>query len=392
MWVKTDYSTQAEKIYSFSVVLAFSLLFFANADSIEDPSGSVIKLGVGKLFYLPCMIALISSVFIKKENDGVSRIISWLIVLAIISTVLNPIKAQPILQWTFTRYVFGILCFKDLRYIEPQKFIKYITYISPIVVILHYILSSPFDYGPYRYGGFYGDPNFLAIALNFIIVLCYLSIKINFSKLLNIFALTSIIGAVPLILAGMSRGGFLGLLVVLFFILRDLYKWKKKIFWVVVIVILIMSAPILAVLGGMLGFIERRFSGESTSDVNGAMVRLEGIKGCFQVFIRRPELILFGIGPGQTLPMLDYYSIFGFRSNSVIHNTFIAHLYEFGIFSFLLLLSLYKRVVCQLYSKKAFLLIGLVASIALGLMTLPGVCFMPAWIALFFLLNKDLSV
>ena len=73
-----------EKIYCICVVLAFGLLFFANAEAQEAPDGTLYHLGVGKAFYVPCGLALLCSFFLKKRQDWLDRVLYCLIFVAIL--------------------------------------------------------------------------------------------------------------------------------------------------------------------------------------------------------------------------------------------------------------------------------------------------------------------
>lgn len=389
--MSTNQRDKIEIIYTLSVVLAFALLFFANADQQEAPDGTVVSLGIGKLFYFPCGIALICSFLMHRQNDKMNQALNWLIGLALASTLFNIPSSNNVLEWTVTRFVMAILCFRDIRIIDPKRLVLYTTIAAPFIVIPHYILTNPFGYGAYRYAGFYGDPNFLAIALNLIITMCYLSFK-QYSKLIiRIFAIVSIVGAIPLILVGVSRGGILGLLIVLFFIARDIYRSSKFRFSILVVVGLALSGPTLVRMADTFDFIESRFSNESSSDANGARARIEGIESCLNVFMNHPISIPLGIGPGQTMVKLQEYRQYGYKSRFMIHNTYFGLLYEMGIFAFFFYLSLYWYAFKNLRNAHFNLLIGLLLSDAFSLFTLPGMCFMPSWILLFFVANNRIS-
>ena len=369
------------KIYTISVILAFGLLFYANAEAQEAPDGTVVHLGLGKSFYAPCALALMCSFFIKRKYDAIEATLYGLILLTIISTLIHPPFSSNVLEWTTTRFIFAILCFRDLRNVSPVVFIKYLSIASPLIVLPHYVLSDPFSFGVYRYGGFYGDANFLALALNFIIVICYLSIKMNKRQWIRLCALTSIFGSIPLILVGMSRGGLLGLFLIMLFIMTDSFKKNKKAIVLLSILLLVALYPIFLEIEGVFGQIEERFT------EGNANARIEGIVSAINVLTNKPELIPFGIGPGNTVHMMSYYKQFGYICAYVIHNTFFSILYEMGIFACILYVSLYIRTFYRLHRQRHFLLMGLLLSSALSLFTLPGHAFMPGWILLFFLSN-----
>lgn len=375
-----------EKVYIFSVIIAFGLLFYANAETQEAPDGSVVNLGIGKSFYLPCAIALISSLGLKKRKDSIEIALYFLMLFAILSSIVHPPMSSKVLEWNITRFIFAILCFKGLRNINPLLFVKWLTLLSPIIVLPHYFLSNPFGYGEWRYGGFYGDANFLAIALNFIIAICYLSYKVHQSKLVRACALVSILSSIPLILVGMSRGGIIGLVIVLFCITYDTFRNQRKLFFASCIAIVLFISPLLMRFGDIFLLIESRFENET------ANARIEGIISAYNVFSNLPELIPFGIGPGNTVPMMNYYRPFGYICAYSIHNTFVSIMYEMGLFAAIEYTMLYLYTFVHLYKSRMYMLIGLLASSALGLFTLPGSAFMPGWILLFFLSNHQIKL
>src|SRR3712207_2539002 len=102
-------------------------------------------------------------------------------------------------------------------------------------------------------------------------------------------------------------------------------------------------------------FIEARFNNESTSDANGAKARVNGIKSCLNVFSNRPDFIPFGIGPGQTFGKIAEYKQYGYVSDFIIHNTFFALLYEFGLFSFVLFISLFYKAYKHLKRRNIYI-------------------------------------
>ena len=314
-----------------------------------------------------------------------------MIAIAIVTSIIHPPHGPDYLTWTLTRFIFAILCFKDLRNINPIKFAKVASWLSPLIVFPHYVITNPFSYGEYRYSGFYGDPNFLSLALNLIIILCFIASVKSKNTLLKFFCITSIIGSVPLILLGMSRGGVLGLIVILAFIMTSIWKKSKKISILLILTLIGYSGTFIAKFDTTLTMIENRFSGDSTQDVNGAKARVEGIESVINVMSNCPELIPVGIGLGNTAANISTYRPYGYYCKYVVHNTFFSLFYEAGIVMLILYISIYIYILKRLWRYKNYLLIGLLLSGTLSLMTLPGVCFMPAWIMLFFLANKQIQ-
>lgn len=380
-----------EKIYALSVTIAMGLLFFANAEQQTYYDGSNVSLGIGKLFYIPCGIALICSFHIKRKRDSLDIALYWLIGVSCISSLIHPAEVSSILEFSLVRFVFAIMCFKSVKDIDPFLIIRYVALASPFIIFPHYILTNPFAFGGNRYGGFYGDANFLALALNIVIAMCYLAYKQEKKKKLMIVYLLSIIGAVPLILVGMSRGGIIGLVLIIIAMLGDVWKSSKVSFSLILIILLVGSSTFVNNFGDILTLIEYRFSGEASTDAGGAMARWDGVVSVLNVFGNRPDLIPFGIGFGNTLPHLKDYMQYGFYLKIAIHNTYFSLLYEAGLLSLLLYLNIYLYAFRILMKNKKYFLIGLLMSAMLSLATLPGVAFMPGWILLFFLCNPALA-
>lgn len=380
-----------ERLYCLFVVLAFGLLFFANAEAQEAPDGTMYHLGIGKAFYIPCALALLSSFFLKKKRDWLDMVLYCLIFVALLSTCIHPPLSGTFLTWTVTRFVMAILCFKSVRDVDPLLLAKFAAIFSPLIVFPHYFLSDPFSYGSYRYGGFYGDPNFLALALNFLIAICYITFRKEKGFFIKFLSVCSIVGAIPLILLGASRGGILGLSIILLFILIDTFKRSKTSFVILAVVMVLLGGLLTRRMSDTLFLIEQRYQSKTESDQIGARARVEGIGNVFRVLGRRPELIPFGIGLGNTFDTIARYRDDGFRSSFVVHNTFISLLYELGLLGLILYLLIYVFAFKQLLRQHQFLLTGVLLSAIVSLFTLPGAAFMPGWILLFFTANKYIS-
>lgn len=381
-------SITIEKIYILSVVLAMGLLFYANSDNIHGPEGiAVVSLGIGKAFYFPCGIALFTSFLIKSANDSFERSVNILVCVALLSSLIHPPHGSNYLAWGLTRFVMGLLCFRKLHVVDPNLVIKYFLWASPFIILPHYVLTNPFGYGAYRYAGFYGDPNFLALGLNFLISVCYLRIVRTDSKIEKAAGIMSIVGAIPLILVGISRGGILGLVMLLFIIAMNIRKNNKKVFIALVFIAIASSSTVAIKFADTFDFIEHRFSNESESDQVSTDVRMRGIMGCLTVLSNRPELIPLGIGVGNTTATMAEYKQYGYTNQADLHSTYFSVLYEMGILGLIFYLQLFWKAYKSLRQNKFYLLLCLLFADILSLLTLPGASFMPGWILLFFVSN-----
>ena len=142
-------------------------------------------------------------------------------------------------------------------------------------------------------------------------------------------------------------------------------------------------------MGSTISRVEDRFLGNSTSDKVGTMARLDGIESVINVFKNKPELIPFGIGLGNTYNTIGVYREYGYFATVVVHNTFFSILYELGIIGLVLYLLVYLSAFKNLYKKRDYLMMGVLLSAIISLSTLPGTAFMPGWILLFFVSNKN---
>lgn len=379
-----------ELIYSVSIVLAFCLLFFANSENDIYTIGTVEKLNIGKAFYYPCGVALISSFFLPLRKDSTSSILLGMLVLACVSSIIHPPMNDNIMSWTLTRFVLGILCFKNIANVNPYIIAKFVAWFSPIVVALHYIYSDPFAFGMERYGGFYGDSNFLALGLIVIIVMCCIAFRRDNNIVMRTICVLSIIGAIPLIFVGRSRSGLIGIIMIVFFFLYEMGRKNKWLMLFSVLVIFSLLYSLYIRYFDLFDYAFTRFSSDSQTDVVSTQLRFEQIRGVFNVLLNKPQLIPFGIGIGNTIDATNYYAQYGFFVGYDVHNTFVSLLYEGGALALGLYVVLYYNIAKKLYIARDYFLISLFLTLILSLSTLPGMAFMPGWITLFFLCNEQL--
>lgn len=386
-----DNKIKAEHIYIVSVVAALGLLLFANSDSlINTPDEAIQKLGIGKLFYYPCAVALITSFFIPFKKDVFSSLLLGILICTCVSAIIHPPIGDNVMAWGLTRFVFAILCFRNVANVNPHHIAKCMAIASPLIIVPHYIFSNPFEYGLYRYGGFYGDANFLSFTLLFLIFMCVIAYRTESNNLLKImYAVTSIF-AVPLIFLGRSRSGLISLIVLLIYILFSIGKKNK---WKMIVTFALCFGCVLylyKMFNDSFLYAFERFDSESTTDVISAENRIDQIESVFNVLFSRPDLIPFGIGVGNTLQTLNEYSNYGYYNTQEVHNTFVLFLYEAGMFVALLYICIYIRIIKLIWQNKDYLLASLIFALIVTQMTLPGIAFMPGWVAVFFLCNSEL--
>jgi len=375
-----------DRIYALSVTMALALLFFANAETIEDLEDYHINIGIGKSFYIPCGIAFITSFFLKRHpKDKFDTYLNIFTLLTIISALIMPKQDLSILSQPITRFLGGILCFKGIRDIPIKILIQYITYISPIVILLHFILINPFAI--YRFSGFYGDPNYLAIALNLIITSCYLYITRYGKPIINFAAIISILGALLLILLGISRGGIIATCVNLIYILYDLSHRNKKALIIIICLTFAFSGSFAMAFSEQIDNVVSRFTGERDSDVGAAQSRGHEIASGINILRYHPEMTLLGIGIGNSATAYTKYRYANYYSRLRIHNTPISILVEQGFFSLLCFIGAFLVLIKNLFQKKNYASLGLLLGSAIALNTVNILAFMPFWIILFFNAN-----
>lgn len=378
------------KFYIIAVAFAFSLLFFAN--EVETPDGELISTGLGKLFYIPCAAALVFSLFIKGKADKFDRYIVAFMVMTFLSSFATPPQTGTFFTWSITRFTLGILCFWRLRDIDFHYFVKVMTWLGPVVIVLHYILTDPFSYGLYRYSGFYGDPNYLALAFNFIILFCYYGYWQNEQKIVKIICILTIVGAIPLILVGLSRAGILGLVFVLLAIWFDLFKRNKKLGYVFLVVGLLFSTPIYVKLEPAVNNAMSRFTNSTDSDRNSAYSRVLEIESVYNIFSQNPLLIPLGVGIGNNMAAAEQYKTKGYVDRFAIHNTFFKVFFEQGLFAAIIFIILFVMVGKMVFRIRNWPLIGLYIALFITNVTLGCITFMPFWIIFFLMSNKKLSL
>lgn len=379
-----------ENIYIIAVITAFSLLFFSNADQMEGIQTIPIISSLNKAFYLPCGIALLCSIFMEKPKlDKIGYSINVLLFFLILACLIHPPYTFSILSWSLTRIIFGILCFKDIRHISLKKFVTILTYFSPFIVFAHYYFVDPFSYGLYRFGGFYGDANYLALAFNFLILCSYYAIKINENIITKIAGIITILGSIPLIMLGISRGGIIGMVLLIVGIMYDISRTNKSATVIILFTFILSYGTLRTIFSDEIRNIEIRFSGENVSDEYSTKIRIYQIEGIFTVFNNRPGLIPFGIGTENGLIAYEMYGNDGYYSRHVIHNTFFKVLFEAGIFAFITYLYLLFCALMVIIRQRAFLHIAFFLSLIITASTVPCIAFMPYWIAFFFITSND---
>lgn len=365
-----------EILYCVSVVFAFTLLFFANSE----------ELGLGKVFYIPCLTALLISPYLPKVNSRFNMILNLYALLTLISVFINPISNEPILSMGVVRFLFGILCFRKIQVVNPKIIVNLLAIISPIIVALHFLIINPFKI--YRFAGFYGDPNYLAISFIIIILISILYIEIGTYRIFKISCVFSILGSIVLIILGISRAGIIGLGAFLFFYFLYLIIYKKKIAVFIFALSFILSGTVLTFFSDNIDNVVYRFSAANPGDKSAALSRFEEIDSGLNIIRSSPVNLLFGIGLGNTGTAKIDYSFYGYYNKHGIHNSFVKVLIEQGVFSFVLFCYMFFLLYRKIWKGDSIyklIFLGFLLAVTIISATVAVTYFLPFFVFLFFL-------
>ena len=366
-------------LYTISVALSLALFFFSNDT----------KLGLGKVFFVPTAFALFFRIFRFKKIEFVDIILFLFVFFGIFPYAIYGSLEVKFIELPIIRLLLGIICFRGIKDISIKFLIKFLSIITPIVLIIHYVFS---DLSEYRYGGFYGDPNYLAVGFQLLIIINLLSINIFKNKLFKILCIINIIGITPLILFGLSRAGTFTMVLIFIFYWVFLYKNGKKSFYISLGIIII-------ILTGFSSFLQSIFA-ERIESLLGRFSVVQGdIRGeinriGLQAFFSDNSFYLFGLGYGNSDP-IPFYQITHYVNEFRIHNTYISVIVEQGfvglIFFIILLFYCGKKI---LFSKNKYKIIkiGLFVSLLVNIYSIFCLSFLPFWFAFFFLINDWESI
>lgn len=360
-------------IYTLSVVFSFSLYFFSNDTT----------LGLGKLFFIPTALSLVFNFFVLKTIGRLEFLLFLFIFMgALPYTAYGTVDSQ-FLELPLTRLVLGILSFIGLKEIGLKKLIKWLTLITPMILFIHYFYS---DLSEYRYGGFYGDPNYLAISFQFLIVINLLALNIFHNKFLKILTIVNIFAIFPLILFGLSRAGMATTVLVLLFYWFYLLKVGNKKSYIYLGILLL-------ILIGFSGYIQVMFEeridsligrlDELQSDVRNEINRI-----ALEAFFSHDYNFFLGFGYGNT-ETDKFLEITGI-DNHRVHNSYICTLVEQGIIGLGILMSMILLLAKKILfnrSKFKVIKIGLFFAMLINLYSVFCFSFLSFWVTFFFLFN-----
>ena len=334
------------KLYLTFALLSLVLFYYAHADFLPD-----------KFFYVPCAGALISGLFFRFHNDWVDYCLLFFVFFSFMSDLLNQTFPHSLIS-AFLRQTLGILCFSKLRHFDSKVLIKYFSRISPVIVVSYYVFSNPLGGYVYdRYGGFSGDPNYLAISLTLLIAMNLLYIhQAETTKIWKAISVVSIIGTIPLFLVGQSRAGIIALCVMLMFYFVYLYKYHKGLSIVLCGIVLLMSGSVYYHFQKTFNAVNQRFN--DISEGGGRTVQIYGVA---DVYSKHPLYVITGIGIDNSPLQFEEFRI---KSNYIIHDTYLDVLFGQGIVTLIIFLwLLYKTFRKTLLVDKWQIYIGLYLSL-----------------------------
>ena len=377
---RADRRSLASSLYVFFAAASLIMFYYAHAEWLP----------VEKAFYVPCAITLLCSFFVKRKWDKIDRILTVFVIFVALSDVLTGIYPKGISS-PLVRISLGIFCFNKIRKVDLYGAITVIAKLSPIIMVTYYVFANPLTYVSWvRYGGFSGDPNYLAISLELLIVLNLIFIHRKETGMLwRVLSVASIISTLPLFLVGQSRMGLISLVVLFLFYLSFLYKNSKRNF-----MILAVTGGVLLVAGFgsysyMLDGVERRFNGNGSSRGATDMIkgdpRMDQIIATVRVFEKNPSYVFSGIGvDNNPIEIQDYKQI----ASNPVHNTFIGTLFQEGIFALCAFVWLFVMTFLMIVKRPDKLLyLGLFFGLLLNISSVPSTSYLTFWWSLFFLQN-----
>jgi O-antigen ligase len=203
--------------------------------------------------------------------------------------------------------------------------------IAALYVFREYLLYGVKYSINYRAGGILGDPNYAALNLLTVVPITFLLAKGVINKKAKFFLYGSLFLFIGAIGMTQSRGGFVGFLVMVFFLLfSHKFNFKMFIFFLLFIPGIIFLLP---------ADIDSRFDNDDYGSAVSTKSRYELLVAGFNM---TRENLFFGVGPGNFKPYSSIYNE-NVSRNQIAHNSYISLAGELGIFgitAFLILLLL----------------------------------------------------
>ena len=316
----------SHKYYVFFVVLSLVLYIFGHSTeygTLPFPD---------KLFYVPCSLSLVLAA-LNKDYWTFMRADRYFIVFYLLSFFYSAIfiRLDP---EDMIACAIGFLAFRYLSRTQLRDVLGLLAVFAPVIIAIHYISSNPLSLSVgYRYSGYQGDPNCFSYAMNILLYACGFTIIYGKNKVLKVLSFFSVIGIVPLIMAAASRTGIAIMAVVLIYILFAVYRKKKFLSFLIVVLLVVYGELLMPRLDSQIQTISNRYE---VIFENGSDYRMEEFKIVPSLLLAHPEYMLFGIGYSQSINAHQKFDEYYHEGRA--HNTYMSVLLEQGVVGFVLFL------------------------------------------------------
>jgi probable O-glycosylation ligase (exosortase A-associated) len=267
-----------------------------------------------------------------------NRLIMALWIIMIISS-LFAYKREYCIEPLFEFTKLFILYFVTINLINSEKRFHHIVWAIIIIFALISLKNAAFCalHGLSRQGGAGGDDNHFAVALNMALPFSLYILFIERNGIKQITAMLSFISIIVGIVLTISRGGFIGLCIVLFLFLLKARKPALLIIYLFLFVFIFLAGTLLI----PKEYVERMETISGYQKDSSAMARIHYWYAGGRMMMEKP---ITGVGIGNFKEIVHLYNP---ELNLVAHNTFIQIASECGfpgliVFVLLIMISIIK--------------------------------------------------
>lgn len=295
--------------------------------------------------HLLCVVVLTLILFFSREDMFQLKYpqmkLFWLFVGMIV--VLAPFAKA---SFTIPQYMiaFGVLMSSMLITIDSTKklktFMNILMFVTGYIVLRGFVVRQSLGGNEFMFAldevnaaNYISNPNDLAMFIVMMIPFIYHSLLNKQGKHIKILYATLLLSAVILVILTFSRGGFLGLAVVLSMIIwysRERIGLQKMIILGIIFGLIISFFIGKTIIDSWVGEIS------TTSNIHEgtSQSRLQLWKASFNIFLDHP----LGVGAGSTIHYMEEYS--GGALNNVSHSIWFTTLAEEGLIGIFILVTL----------------------------------------------------
>lgn len=344
-----------------------------------------------KLFYIPCAISL-AIAFVCPNYWNWKKEDKYFTYFLIFTVINSSLQDDPRWQHIYS-CILGFLIFRYIRDVDYKKCLTILFYATPFVVAIHYLYSNPFlGLAGFRYGGFQGDPNCFAMAMNVLVYSSGYVLNNDPRKYAKIVSIGNLVGLIALIMATQSRAGLVIAGILLLVNIWNMITGSKGLTFFVACLGLV---AMLFVGNRFNETFERsfsRFGNDATEgDVASANHRFEEIPESYNLLINNPLYMPFGIGFSQTEFAKGKFE--GYIHNGRSHNTYCAVLMEEGVVGFLLFIAMLVRIGKKAYFKRRTAngnaKLALYTCMVFFIFTIFSLPFLPFWFSIYLANNEN---